>query len=177
MHRRSGRMRARSSRFTTSRERGAQCWSGQARPDASLEVSRPLQRSLATSRCPTMPSPDDPASALGGRRRLLRPACLLACPTCTHAAATSTGPCGFTLVGSTRSTGARVVHAARVCRVDRPDTTCRCIGHVVARRGSCAGAVLVSRRSATRSHGHVAWSVPFRCRSFCEFPSRERGRP
>jgi hypothetical protein len=34
----------------------------------------------------------------------------------------------------------------------------------------------VSRRSATRGSGHVAWSGPFRRRSFLEFPSRERSR-
>jgi hypothetical protein len=46
-----------------------------------------------------------------------------------------------------------------------------------ARRGSCAGAVLLSRRSATRGWGHVAWSGPFSAsRSLLGFPSRELGR-
>lgn len=127
-----------------------------------------------------MPSPDDPASALGGRRRLLRPAC--GCMPVVHP---RTGdvcwPMRFNAgrdgPGYWRAARHAVTVAARV-RVSDRSAVCDVSLHRARRRPPrvMRRRCWLSRRSATRSHGHVAWSVPFRCRSFCEFPSRERGR-
>jgi hypothetical protein len=46
----------------------------------------------------------------------------------------------------------------------------------VARRGSCAGRYLSDGVPLPADTGHVAWSGPFRRRSFLWFPSRELGR-
>ena len=86
-------------------------------------------------------------------------------------------PCGFSLGGDGPVDSARI-DAARFGWDAPPFSLCAAASHAHrARRGSCAGAVLISRRSATRGWGHAAWSGPFSAsRSLLGFPSRELGR-
>jgi hypothetical protein len=86
-------------------------------------------------------------------------------------------PCGFSLGGDGPVDSARI-DAARFGWDAPPFSSCAAASHARrAHHGSCAGAFLVSRRSATRSWGHVAWSGPFSAsRSLLGFPSRELGR-
>lgn len=86
-------------------------------------------------------------------------------------------PCGFSLGGDVPVDFARI-DAARFGWDAPPFSLCAAASHAHrARHGSCAGAFLVSRRSATRGWGHVAWSGPFSAsRSLLGFPSRELGR-
>jgi hypothetical protein len=86
-------------------------------------------------------------------------------------------PCGFSLGGDGPVDFARI-DAARFGWDAPPFSSCAAASHARrAHHGSCAGAVLLSRRSATRGWGHVAWSGPFSAsRSLLGFPSRELGR-
>jgi hypothetical protein len=86
-------------------------------------------------------------------------------------------PCGFSLGGDGPVDFARI-DAARFGWDAPPFSSCAAASHARrAHHGSCAGAFLVSRRSATRGWGHVAWSGPFSAsRSLLGFPSRELGR-
>ena len=157
----------------------AKCLDG--RPDASLEVSCPLQRSPATSRSCVPGGATSPAIPLRPLTRvvvLLRPwprvrVCRASCDACTrfrdtvHPRTGDAGcPCGFTLGGAGPVDSARI-DAARFGRDASPFSSRRCIARVRARRGSCAGAFLVSRRSATRGSGYVAWSGPFSAVEAC----------
>ena len=160
----------------------AKCLDG--RPDASLEVSCPLQRSPATSRLYVPGGATSPAIPLRPLTRvvvLLRPwrsrsrvprascdarMCAPATP-CTHAPATLAVLAVLRLAELARSTlrGSTPRVLAGTLRRSRRASLRRT--RVRARRGSCAGAFLVSRRSATRGSGYVAWSGPFSAVEAC----------
>ena len=152
------------------------------RPDASLEVSCPLQRSPATSRLCVPGGATSPAIPLRPLTRvvvLLRPwyafardastvrcSCLRSRDTVHPRTGDAGCPCGFTLGGAGPVDSARI-DAARFGRDASPFSSRRCIARVRARRESCAGAFFFSRRSATRGSGYVAWSGPFSAVEAC----------
>jgi hypothetical protein len=92
--------------------------------------------------------------------------------------AAAIGPCGFRFRALPQrcSTDFARIDAARFGRALRCSRRVAASGASLAPRGSCTGDFL-RRRSATRGTIHVAWSGPFRRRSFLGFPSRDRGRP
>jgi hypothetical protein len=161
------------------------------RPDASLEVLCPLQRSPATSRLCVPGGATSPAIPLRPLTRvvvLLRPwhrvrACRASCDACTrfrdtvHPRTGDAGcPCGFTLGGAGPVDSARI-DAARFGRDASPFSSRRCIARVRARRESCAGAFFVQPAFRYSRFGLRGLVGPlFGGRSLLGFPSRELGR-
>ena len=151
------------------------------RPDASLEVSCPLQRSPATSRlcAGRRHLSGDPASTVDLRRRPPSPLvsrsrgrCIARCSDtrratpCTHAPATLAVLAVLRLAELARSTlrGSTPRVLAGTLRRSRRVAA----SHASEPAASHAPALsFFSRRSATRGSGYVAWSGPFSAVEAC----------
>ena len=162
------------------------------RPDASLEVLCPLQRSPATSRLCVPGGATSPAIPLRPLTRvvvLLRPwyafardastvrcSCLRSRDTVHPRTGDAGCPCGFTLGGAGPVDSARI-DAARFGRDASPFSSRRCIARVRARRESCACAFFVQPAFRYSRFGLRGLVGPlFGGRSLLGFPSRELGR-